>query len=452
MHDALGPAIDVPAGLAEARDAGVLEERPDGRLAFTHPLLSWAVYSAASAERRLALHERLAEVVEDPDERVRHCATVTSQPEESIASELEAVARRVRDRGAPETASDLALEAIRLTSPDAADALRRRTVTAAEYAIQARDPRRARELLQRHIAATEPGPDRAGALNLLADIRSGDDWLAKKELLLQSLAESAPDSVERAEAKLMLGTVHWMLVEDIPQGIDHARDALVTATRLGDPAIVMRAATSLGFLEAFAGELTVAIDRLEGVVPLEAEATGTRFLFRPSYDLALLLDWADRLNEARASWLDVLERADRVGDADSRPFILADLAATELSLGDRVAAARHLDEAELAAELQGYESTRAFMAFPGWFASRRIEATSIGHAARPRGGSATRPGPVPRSSGTRSGRRSRKRSYPWATLQRRWRVSCRSLIGCPRRTCATSQASALFRLLPRRPR
>ena len=246
VHDALGPAIDVPAGLAEARDAGVLEERPDGRLAFTHPLLSWAVYSAASAERRLALHERLAEVVEDPDERVRHCATVTSQPEESIASELEAVARRVRDRGAPETASDLALEAIRLTSPDAADALRRRTVTAAEYAIQAGDSRRARELLERHIAATEPGPDRAGALNLLADIRSGDDWLAKKELLLQSLAESAPDSVERAEAKLMLGTVHWMLVEDIPQGIDHARDALVTATRLGDPAIVMRAATSLG--------------------------------------------------------------------------------------------------------------------------------------------------------------------------------------------------------------
>ena len=128
-------------------------------------------------------------------------------------------------------------------------------------------------------------------------------------------------------------------------------------------------------------------------MPLEAEATGTRFLFRPSYDLALLLDWADRLNEARASWLDVLERADRVGDADSRPFILADLAATELSLGDWVAAARHLDEAELAAELQGYESTRAFMAFPrvrleayrgDIDRARSAAARGIGHATRTR--------------------------------------------------------------------
>ena len=64
------------AALDTAIAAGIVEERADGRLAFTHPLLAWAAASTPTAERREAIHERLAVVAPDPDERVRHLAIV----------------------------------------------------------------------------------------------------------------------------------------------------------------------------------------------------------------------------------------------------------------------------------------------------------------------------------------------------------------------------------------
>ena len=224
----------------------------------------------------------------------------------------------------------------------------------------------------------------------------------------------------------MLGTVHWMLVEDIPQGIDHARDALVTATRLGDPAIVMRAATTSGSSRRSPESWTGTIDRLEGVVPLEAGATGTRFLFRPSYDLALLLDWADRLNEARASWLTCssvpIGSATRTADRSSWPIWRP--RSCPLAIGSPRPAILMRRSWPRSSRAMSRRGRYGLPAGPPRGVSRRHR-----WAAPRRGGSATRPGPGPRSSGTRSGRRSRKRSYPWATLQRRWRVSCRSLIG-----------------------
>src|SRR3954454_23697328 len=58
-------------GLLAAEDAGLVRVAGD-RVRFEHPLYASAVYTAAASGRRRALHARLAEPVEDREERVRH--------------------------------------------------------------------------------------------------------------------------------------------------------------------------------------------------------------------------------------------------------------------------------------------------------------------------------------------------------------------------------------------
>ncbi len=79
------------AGILEAEEAGVLVE--DGsRLRFSHPLLAAALYARVSPARRRALHRRLAGVVSDPEERGRHLAQATVEPDEPTAAEIERAA------------------------------------------------------------------------------------------------------------------------------------------------------------------------------------------------------------------------------------------------------------------------------------------------------------------------------------------------------------------------
>ncbi len=60
--------VDRAVGLAPALDARVVEL--DGeRIRFTHPLLAAGVYDAASPLRRVEIHRRLAELLDDPEAR-----------------------------------------------------------------------------------------------------------------------------------------------------------------------------------------------------------------------------------------------------------------------------------------------------------------------------------------------------------------------------------------------
>ena len=113
---AVAPEDDDAAGLLEAEEAGVLVAEADS-VRFTHPLLASAIYGGASAERRRRLHERLADVVSDPEERARHLALSTTEPDEAVAAELERAGARAATRGAQEAAAELFAGACRLT-PD----------------------------------------------------------------------------------------------------------------------------------------------------------------------------------------------------------------------------------------------------------------------------------------------------------------------------------------------
>ena len=105
------------AALDPAFRAGVLAE--DGELLrFAHPLLAAAAYAALPPRRRREAHDRLAVIVDDPEERARHLAAATVAPDAAVAAALDAGARAADSRGAPAAAGELLERAASLTPDD----------------------------------------------------------------------------------------------------------------------------------------------------------------------------------------------------------------------------------------------------------------------------------------------------------------------------------------------
>src|SRR5438093_108753 len=144
---ALGhPATDVLAHAVEdwqrvvapALDAGILEVR-SGRIGFAHPLLASGVYGGAAEHERRAVHDMLARVVPDPEQRAWHLAHATARADEDVATTLERAAAGAAVRGAPETAAELAEHAHRLTPREHLDERASRALQTATYAWAAGD-------------------------------------------------------------------------------------------------------------------------------------------------------------------------------------------------------------------------------------------------------------------------------------------------------------------------
>jgi DNA-binding CsgD family transcriptional regulator len=93
--------LGIGADAAEpAEAAGLLAL--GGRMWFRHPLVRSAVYRAASPAERQTVHRALADGTDpdtDPDRRAWHRAAAASEPEESVAEELERSAGRAQARG-----------------------------------------------------------------------------------------------------------------------------------------------------------------------------------------------------------------------------------------------------------------------------------------------------------------------------------------------------------------
>ncbi len=134
----LGAAASRGAGpdaraLAPAERLGLVKVDRAG-LQFSHPLVRSAIYHSAPFAQRAAAHRHLAETLHDqPDRRAWHLAAAALNPDEQVASLLEATATQAQHRGGAAAAA-LAMERAAELSPGRA-AKARRLVAAASAAI-----------------------------------------------------------------------------------------------------------------------------------------------------------------------------------------------------------------------------------------------------------------------------------------------------------------------------
>ena len=137
---------------------------------------------------RRSLHKRLATVVPTAEERARHLALATTEPDGEIAAILEDAARSAHARGAPATAAELAEQALRLTPEADISGARRRLFLAAASHHVAGDSDRANVLLAGARAEAAPGVERASVLVQLAAVQA--DPHDAEALYHEALAES----------------------------------------------------------------------------------------------------------------------------------------------------------------------------------------------------------------------------------------------------------------------
>jgi len=120
----------------------------DGRIAFTHPLLSAAVYESAPAAKRRQVHQFLAERVGDGEERARHLGLAAQGRDESVAKELDRAAEHAVARGATSAASELGRRALELSDDPRGTQAATRTLALARNLSQIGQTHEAKSLLE----------------------------------------------------------------------------------------------------------------------------------------------------------------------------------------------------------------------------------------------------------------------------------------------------------------
>jgi DNA-binding CsgD family transcriptional regulator len=248
LASALPADADFGAALLEAEEAGVLSSENE-RIRFEHPLLASVIYGSASAERRRQLHKRLALVVSDPEERARHLALCTTEPQEEIAAELEAAAGLAARRGAPEAAAELFSAAKRLTPPASKEKLTSRGLGEAKALLSAGDVGGARKIAS-EAAATSAASLRAEAELLLGDLDwIGGSWAHAIEHLENAIAAEPEDPALAARAYPKL--VNYTVAHAPREGIERAERAFAALSSERVPAAV----ASVAFDSYWAGLL-----------------------------------------------------------------------------------------------------------------------------------------------------------------------------------------------------
>ena len=250
LVSALTPDADVSAALVEAEEAGVLSSE-DNRIRFQHPLLASVIYSSASAERRRQVHRRLAFLVADPEERARHLALATTEPDEEVATELAAAAAAAAKRGASAAAAELYAAARRVTPMTDQEQLLSRNLGAAKALLAAGDVGGARECAN-EAATAGAASVRAEAELLLGDIDWLDgSWVHAVQHLEEALAAQPADPALAARVYPKL--VNYTVGNAPGEGIKRAKRALAALDGERAPAAVAHVAFDWYWAELLLG-------------------------------------------------------------------------------------------------------------------------------------------------------------------------------------------------------
>ncbi len=326
---------DALDALAGAEALGIVE-RADGRVRFSHPLLASTVYVNASPRERRDLHLRLAALVADPEERARHLALGAEGPDSEVAEALDGAARHSRARGAPDAAAELAELARQLTPPEDSDAVRRRSLEAAEYHFDAGDATRSLTVLNEAIAASSAGPERAEMLYRLASMSWMNLVHGVREPAEQALEEAGENSELRSGIAQALAWVAFYL-GDLQEAAKQARRSLEYAQDVTEPATRADALAASGFVDFLLGKsssrfMTEALE-LQDAMMVEGSWTEGSVYTTPRSIIGLQLMWSGHLDEARAAFEQELAEYEKHGMYTVRQEVLCYLAELECRAG-----------------------------------------------------------------------------------------------------------------------
>jgi ATP/maltotriose-dependent transcriptional regulator MalT len=327
---ALGPDRTT-AGLEGAATAGVLEVVGDV-VRFVHPLLAAAAYGRAGPGRRREVHERLAAIVTEPEERARHLARTADGPDESVARALELGATVAVRRGASEVAAELAEEAARLTPINADDERQRRRLVAAEHLVVSGDMRRADEILRSVATELQDGPLRADVLTRRALVAL---YLSDLELAESLLREAMPmtedDPRRRVTIHALLAGIGHLSWRDWRKARFQIWEALRLSKALGDAPLELQ---MLGHAATWAFGLGRPWrDLIERADALGVPIADVPAIEHPDMQFARLLGREGDADEARRRLGRLIESARSGGDWTSLPRLLVSLAGIEVDAG-----------------------------------------------------------------------------------------------------------------------
>ena len=337
-------AGDVDAAIDAAVAADVLIADVDV-LRFIHPTVRAAAALALPEAQRRDVHEQLASVATDEEERAHHLGRARVQADETVAGVLDAGADAAARRGASESALRLRDRAVQLTPKEQSAARARRQLALADLLSDAGDVGRARSLLE-NVLGLSSGADpdtRTDAAILLGTLL----WFineaeAGRALVRQALEEAAGDRPREARLHTRMA---WLADDDTAQAAWHGQAALERLDPAEDPALYSAALLG-GALSRMGAGSPPDEDAIRRGSAMQAAADPVERSSVPG----IWPKYADRFDESRA-WLEQdLARLLAIGDEGSMGQTLGYLSELEAWTG-------HLDLARRYAE-EGLDLTR----------------------------------------------------------------------------------------------
>ncbi len=306
----------------------------DMHLRPAHPLLASAVIKSASARERREIHRGLARIAAHPVRRARHLAAVAMGPDPELAVLVAAGAADAIARAATEEAIELAEHAFKLTPAD--------------------EPARGERLLQLgdYLLRADEGVRLKQVLSAGFDALTSDLLRARGHLLLAQVAESQDEFVHHVETALREGhdfdeiraaalatqslDAALSFVERLDEADEKAREALRLA---GNAPVRAFAVHANAWVRLMRGQ------RLSDLRPLlqGVDVLGEHSLERTE---GIQLAFRGLVDEARAVFRRLVDRAELDGNENARSYYLHHLCEVELRAGDRVAVERLLDDRE----------------------------------------------------------------------------------------------------------
>ena len=304
---AAAAGIDADAAETAAQGADLIKVSGNG-VGFRHPLIRRAVYHQASDAGKRRAHHLLSQASGsrgDADGRVWHAAAAAAQPDENLAADLQAAARRSRDRGAPSAAAALLGRSAALTPDQVVRARREVELASAELVIGLPDT--AREVAADAVPRLPDSRSRGEANVVIGDAlfaqgrdAEAADALARAAVLL------AADSAASADALMAaLNAAIWAGPDKIRKITTIPVPSLANTPRIGDLLLAGYQARFTEGYAAAAAPLRAAIEalRADNLDP----ATGLKWFLPGTVAAGSLWD-EEAMLDLTGRWVQVTRR------------------------------------------------------------------------------------------------------------------------------------------------